>query len=146
MQEPNVVELHDSMLSTPSTDLQLQIAKVYGCLTKCVNGPPNFGSLMIAAQPVHQQGATLDCGVFAIAFATDLEFELKSSTSWYDVTAMRQHLESCLQARRLTQFPQLQVDEAVKVNSQLTFDVELHCLCRMPQQHGVMELCETCGI
>ena len=88
MSKPNEIELYDSLLSKPSIDLELQLGQIYGCLTSAVSGPPQFKSLVIAAQPVHQQGASLDCGVFAVAYATDLVFSIDPLSSRYDVATM----------------------------------------------------------
>lgn len=64
------------------------------------------GSLVaINFVPVQQQTNSSDCGVFAIAFATCLTFEVDPSQITFEIQRMRPHLASCLRNGALSLFP-----------------------------------------
>ena len=98
--------------------------------------------LAIAAQPVPQQGPTIDCGLSAIALTTDPAFSIDPSARQCDVTAMRKLLEACFQSRIITPFSQFKCEHLVDVNSSLTLELGHHCLCLTTMQCGIMEACD----
>jgi len=55
---------------------------------------------------VQQQSNCNDCGVFAIAFATSLVFNIKPDKVKYDVNLMRLHLIKMLESNVIEHFPQ----------------------------------------
>jgi len=61
--------------------------------------------LVINIMPVQQQRNGVDCGVFAIAFASSLAFGEDPCITTYDTTKMRDHLISCLEKNEITVFP-----------------------------------------
>ena len=65
-------------------------------------------ALNVNCLQVQQQSNSIDCGVFAIAFAVDVCFGLPPSESCYDVIEMCNHLSTCLQLPELLPFLRFQ--------------------------------------
>ena len=59
------VLLMDSLVSSPSDSLLLQLAQIY-------QAAPDVQNMSIRVLPVQQQKGSKDCGLFAVAFATEL--------------------------------------------------------------------------
>ncbi len=83
--------------STISSSLATQIAQIYGT--------GNQGKLVVEISPVQQQEKGVDCGLFAIAFATDLAFGVNPAAASYDQRAMRKHFLQCLVSQKMEPFP-----------------------------------------
>ena len=64
-------------------------------------------ALKINCLQVQQQGNSVDCGVFAFAFAVDVCFGLPPNESCYDAIKMRNHLSLCLQLQELSPYPKI---------------------------------------
>ena len=56
-------------------------------------------------EKVQKQIGSADCGLFALAFATDLCQGLDPTTQRYDQALMRQHYVTCLESAKVTPFP-----------------------------------------
>ena len=54
-------------------------------------------TIQVEFSPVQQQAGSTDCGLFAIAFATDLAFGEDPVKISYQQCAMREHFAKCLQ-------------------------------------------------
>ncbi|XP_036140366.1 uncharacterized protein LOC118644831 [Monomorium pharaonis] len=65
-----------------------------------------FDKKPIIFPTVQQQPNCSDCGVFAIAFATSLLFNIKPEKVRYDVSKMRSHLLDLFQFNKIEHFPQ----------------------------------------
>ena len=64
-------------------------------------------ALKVNCLQVEQQSNSIDCGVFAIAFAVDVCFGLPPNESCYDVIEVRNHLPTCLELQELPLFPKI---------------------------------------
>ena len=62
--------------------------------------------LRIISKAVQQQGNGYDCGIFAIAFATDITYIHKPEQRTYNQSVMRKHLLARLENETMTAFPQ----------------------------------------
>lgn len=103
----------DSCISTElDEDLVLQIASIYKC---------HGGVLRIQKLSVQQQiKGTVDCGLFAIAFAVEAcrnGRRKEMNLTCFDQTKMRKHLHDCLEKMFLDPFPRT-VDTKVRVSKQ----------------------------
>ena len=78
--------------------------------------------------PVQQQPIATDCGLFAIAFTTDLLYGNSSSNVSYEQEKMRQHLFICLKQDSFTLFPRPSED-ACKTKK-FTYNLDVYCTCR----------------
>ena len=77
---------------------------------------------------VQQQLNMIDCGLFAIAFATDLLYGNLPSNVSYEHEKMRQHVLICLQQDSFTLFPGASA-AACKTRS-FTYNLNVYCTCR----------------
>ena len=100
--------------------------------------------------PVQQQTNSVDCGVFAVAFATSLAFGEDPAQRKYDTSAMQPHLLNCLRKNSFSPFPL-----AEKASKRCNFAkgkrimMELFCSCRMPYEapkskKDYMARCDIC--
>ncbi|XP_066600006.1 putative autophagy-related protein 11 [Prorops nasuta] len=81
----------------------------------------NINNESVIFPVVQSQRNGNDCGVFAIAFATSLLYNIKPNEVLYDQKLMRQHLIQILKSNRLDHFPVIsKQNEKVKI---VTFDV-----------------------
>ncbi len=68
----------------------------------------NFsGQLRYKYANVMQQPDLVSCGLFTIAYATDIAFNISPENSIYNVPLMRQHLRDCLTHNYLSPFPKI---------------------------------------
>ena len=78
---------------------------------------------------VQFQKNTVDCGVYALAFITDLSHGIDPSTRKYSPSyQLRKHLAQCFQSGHIKPFPST---PSVK-KTPLTQVMNIHCFCRMP--------------
>lgn len=118
-----------------TTDSEIQIAHIYGA------GEKKF--LRVEICPVQQQNGTLDCGVFAVSFATDLCHGLDPTAVTYSQKDMRQHLLHCLESHKFSPFPR--AGYSVKISTRAIKTIQVYCSCKLPESFDVkMVECELC--
>ena len=88
------VDVYES-LSSPVTQELLELAFD-------LTGPPFKG---IRCIPVQQQTNGSDCGVFSIAFATNLVYGQSPANVTYNISQMHPHLQHCLKGGFMAHFP-----------------------------------------
>ena len=108
--------------------------------------------LMVKLMPVQHQTNGNDCGLFALAFATNFAEVIDPSERYYDKKALRNHLLQCLRNSEINHFPQ--EDMSVKSKpSKIVYKVhEVICICRdaffeedvEKQPENVMAECSKC--
>ena len=79
---------------------------------------------------IYQPNAN-DCGVHAIAYATELSYGADPVTCTWHVKKMRRHLLLCLESGVLTRFPKIgerRIRFGTRVRQSLTYDI--FCTCR----------------
>ena len=104
----------------------------------------NTSVMNISVMNVGQQVGGTDCGVFAIAMATDLCFGVDPVSVKYVQEGLRSHLESCFESQQISRFPSLSRPVASRIHQ--TVSIEIHCLCHQPEGTGLMVGCDNCGI
>ena len=121
--EPNCVNVYDSAYSTIHEDTQSQI---------CSFVRPNSDTLTINMPNFQRQPNGRDCGIFAIAVATELANGRDPSFCYWDVARMRPHLIESLEGGRIEPFPQ-KTHRRVPLGNKLkkTISVKIYCVCRM---------------
>ena len=133
--------LYDSLAATKAReDVVDQVVDYSSCLEK---------KLIIKRMPVQQQQNGVDCGLFALAFATSLAFGEDPCKNTYDVKRLRPHLLECLKKQQLVPFP-TSTDKITRPDAK-SFIVELYCSCRRPWRNRSdpsydMAQCERCQI
>ena len=83
--------------------------------------------LKVNCLQVQQQSNSIDCGIFAIAFAVEVCFELPPNESCYDVIEKRNHLSTFLPLQQLSPFPKI----SVRVSHWRLFQryIGIFCVC-----------------
>ena len=135
-----VVKVLDSFLSSEgqiADETVLQICNIY-------TSPDR---IEIRRLKVQQQIGSIDCGLFAIAFATEL-CEMLGSLDLEKVifkqTMMRQHLEHCIRENRMEVFP-MHILPLNDLPVPDIFHIELFCYCKMPDIFDeFMVQCSSC--
>ena len=96
-----VTELMDSLESFMPLGRMtlLQIAKMS-------KGDTDTKYLKLKVLPVQQQQGVLDCGLFSLAFATEVCSQMNPVKSIFNQMLMRKHLIQCLVAGVICPFPQ----------------------------------------
>ena len=94
----NKVRIYDSLNMEPTDDVKLQVATLY-------SPDPAITPTIERAVIVSQQKGGVDCGIFCIAYATDLLYGEDPAKIHYDQEKMRPHLIKCLEDNSLTPFP-----------------------------------------
>jgi hypothetical protein len=82
-----------------------------------------------------KQENSSDCGVFAIAFLTELiinKFNTNFSSIRFDISKMRAHLLNCLIEDKLTVFPKVEKMPKMPCKDDKTNIIKLYCICKMP--------------
>ena len=92
------LSLYDSLKSKPTERLLSQLLQCYK--NECENG-----ILKIQYRNVCRQEGFSDCGLFAIAFATDIACGNSPENIHYSQTEMRPHLKQCFDNGLMTPFP-----------------------------------------
>ena len=94
--EKSEVWYFDSLNSTLSSSTVHTIAKMLKTQDE---------EFLIHTKNAQKQPNGNDCGLFAIAFATDIVNNIDPSEQRYDNNSFRLHLLTCLQDRKITPFP-----------------------------------------
>ena len=118
--EENEVSYFDSLFSGYIKDLVLR-----NIATMSQSQEPN---LRIKVAECQQQGNSVDCGLFAVAFATDLAADTDPTLKNFDASLMRSHLLNCLEANEMKPFPVTKKRYKKCKPSLITQDV--YCFCR----------------
>ena len=137
------VEVCSLGLFTPLNESSiLQIANIYNRSI-----PSSQSSLPVEVLSVQQQRGTLDCGIFAVAFATEICHSNNPEGVVYDQKKMREHLFQCFSDDKVTVFPRLSPQlEPLPRPTRVILNINLYCHCKMPQEFDdVMVSCDTCS-
>ena len=90
---------------------------------------------------VSRQLGSVDCGLFAIAMATDICNGINPASIDYIQDSMRSHLVTSFEKQYLGSFPSFPHKGLRK--QLFTLDVDLHCMCRQPERLP-MVCCDSC--
>ena len=91
---------------------------------------------------VQQQHGGVDCGLFAIAFATELAHGKNPVGVSYAQSAMRDHLLLSLENRKIKHFPRAIKPATICIRNIVS--IELYCVCKLPEA-GNMVCCDLCN-
>ena len=130
---PSRACVYDSTLYSTSTSTKAQIAAIMNTKERRIE--------LTIEKTQFQRGGS-DCGLFAIAYATDLSIGNNPAAYRYDQGSMRPHLIDCLEKQCLTTFR----SQVVRPGRPLKELIDVHCSCRLPEGAGdEMVECMTCG-
>lgn len=132
------IKLLDSLNLKISRSLLLQIAAMFKPADITVS------KLYVNRLPVQQQTGTLDCGLFAIAFAVELCNGEDPSKMVFIQEKMRDHLLTCLEKRKFDLFPKKRHRSKKITVSCLVTTYNIHCFCRYPETYDkkMVECCQ----
>ena len=82
-------------------------------------------------EKVQRQVGASDCGLFSLAFATDLCHGLDPAHLKYDQGAMRQHYVNCLENGAMVPFPRTTQRVPFHLGCNKS-TVAIYCICRLP--------------
>ena len=114
------VHIYDSLFTKPNYFIIKQIASILQSRNH---------QIQIYSEKVQFQQNTIDCGVYALAFLTDLCHKIDPSVCRYaESKALRKHLICCFQEGVMTPFP----SSISRKGSPIIMNINLYCSCRMP--------------
>ena len=112
------MKVYDSLWKTDiSPSVHLQLGAIYREKAK-------RGSLNVDICHVEHQTGSSDCGLYAVAYATDLAYGNDPSKISYCSDELRPHFIKCLENTKLTSFPrELELSRAVRP-SRVVIDIQ----------------------
>ena len=127
----HIVKIYDSINESTSEDAKWQIAALLRTKDKQIE---------LKIQNVQYQNECTDCGIFAVAFATDLAHGCNPSIRLYKQDLLRSHFLKCLSQKSMTPFP----SKAKKFGPPKTEHIEVFCTmsCRLPANESMVQCIE----
>ena len=124
----------NSLAGTLNQATVLQIANI-------INTQNPF--IQIEIMSVQQQQNTIDCAMFAIAFAVEICIGIDVERISFKQKDMRNHLLQCLLNHKITPFPKS--DKVVSKSLPGIIRINVYCICRFPDffDSDMIE-CEVC--
>ena len=110
---------YDSLFPSVNYDIKERIASILKSKKK---------QIQLHIERVQSQTNSVDCGLFAIAFITDLCYGIDPSNNLYKESKLRMHFLSCLQEGKMVPFP----SERQKRQPPLLESFNIYCRCRFP--------------
>ena len=135
----NRVLIFDSLMPKRiSTDLKQQV---------CSFVRPMKSKFMFDVMNVMTQVNLYDCGLHAIANATEILHGRNPCKCVWDTRRLREHLIKCLENRIMSRFPIVR-ERRIAFGGAVKFFKEefIYCSCRMPDdEHSGMICCSSCS-
>ena len=126
--------VYDSLYSTVNESVKTQISNLI-----CTQN----SSIRLSFVDVVRQSGINDCGVFAVAYATSLCFEVSLSNPFFQQKSMREHIYRCLGERKFTMSPISKYRRQMENKIKSQIDISIYCTCRMPARNPMIE-CNSC--
>ena len=117
--------IHDSLSNGKITS---NIAWKISNMLFCQENP----EIRVLVESVQQQRNSIDCGLFAVAFATSLVFGSNPCNVAYDQKLMRGHFLNCLKKKVMRPFPENVIRTRILKCPPKELSIELFCICRQP--------------
>ena len=134
----NVIFVYDSLLLP---EMSLKTKKQICSLAKLPNRTIVFDFVNVMSQP-----NLCDCGIYALANATELAYGHDPARCQWETTTMRKHLIECFESGHMQRFPILK-ERRLPLGRRVrtSFKEDLHCICRMPNDKSMaMIQCSSC--
>ena len=132
---PGVVRVFDSLYSKPNA-----ITIEHACRMLLHTGDV----VTFVNEKVQKQLGSSDCGLFALAFATDLCHGLDPTNRSYDQQMMRQHYVNCLEGGMMSPFPTTTRRVPYHLDTKKTI-IPIFCECRLPNDKKEYVECSRCS-
>ena len=135
------IAVYDSLFNdlTESTEKQL---------AECYRGFIDVASqLRIEMCPAQLQKGSVDCGLFAIAYA----YELASGNTYlnevsFDQSKMRNHLFGCFERGEISPFPRSCGTGALRVNGPNELVIQTFCTCCLPEYGDMVTIIQSARV
>ena len=136
--------LSNKLSSDGSVDLYDSIPSIGSSVIKqvCAILKSQESKVSINIVNVQMQAGGSDCGLFAVAMATDLCRGVDPYNLHYHQEQMRPHLKTCFERLTITSFP-ASLQSSKKQRLLHTETVDIYCICRFPEQLP-MANCDIC--
>ena len=133
-----VVNIYDSAYNFLSLNTKKQICSLW---------QPSSDQVEFKLVNVQRQPNSSDCGLFAIANATELAHGRDPLLCTWNTCQMREHLFSCIERGKMEQFPLMRPRRIPVGKSYKKSVVEnIYCTCRLPNDPTIaMICCDECG-
>ena len=133
----NSVCIYDSLKTSISLDTKKQI---------CSLVKPKEAQFIFDVLNVQYQTNLSDCGLFAIAFATELVYQQSPVFCDFNTSVMRSHLLTCFESGVMKRFPLRKIRRcAVGKKVCRCITEPIYCTCRMPNDKKLsMIQCDNC--
>ena len=95
-------------------------------------------------QKVQVQRNGNDCGLFALAFATEICHGSSPVDCSYDASLLRKHLVCCFEGNHMTPFPRTYRRVIFHKNVK-TLNIPIYCICRLPSNNNPYVQCSQCS-
>ena len=134
--ESNNIYIYDSLLTSISDSIVNTVCSFFKWRA---TDPLNFDMVNL-----QRQTNSYDCGVFCVAFATELAYGGDpAKCSWY-LSRMRSHLIQGLENQKLQPFPKMG-RRTVRLGARIfkSRQITIYCVCRMPNdpQKAMVQCC-----
>ncbi|XP_053377467.1 uncharacterized protein LOC128547884 isoform X1 [Mercenaria mercenaria] len=118
--------------------LKIQLSQIYG---------KNEEGFDITVPLVQKQDNSIDCGLFAVAYATSYCIRQKLCFDLiFDPFKLRQHLISCLENETMSEFPTTKKTLSTRRKKlQKIISIENYCICNLPACLGDQVQCDKCS-
>ena len=123
--------VYDSVFSTTLDSTKMQIATIMHT---------SANRLKRIVEKTQFQVGVVDCGLYAIAYATDLCIGNNPASYRYVQHKMRPHLLECFEKKLFTPFPS-QISRPGRPTCEV---VNVYCACRLPRNGEDMARCINC--
>ena len=134
----NTVRIYDSGMSLNiplSTQLDI-----------CQFWKPSADRVCFDIMNVEKQPNSFDCGIYALAFATELVFGQDPALCEFKAEEMRSHLIQCFEKQKIECFPR-RGTRTIRLGKRVrkSVSVDIFCSCRLPNNPSLpMVLCNRC--
>lgn len=125
--------VYDSLYPSLPLDCRKQICSLW---------KPKSDHVKFLMADIYKQPNCSDCGLFAIACATELAHAKNPQICTWDVCQMRPHLAMCLESGRMQRFP---IIKQRRLHASKIITESVYCVCRMPNDpNSAMIRCDKC--
>ena len=122
--------VYDSLYNTVHDDTRMQVAAIMHTTERYID---------FKVHKIQFQKGTSDCGLFSVAYATDLAFGNDPASYMYKQNLLRSHFTSCISNNALTPFP----SEPIKYQRPKLIRNPVLCTCRLPDNGQKRKWCSV---
>jgi hypothetical protein len=122
---------------TLNSNILIQLSQIYDTKSNSINVKMPF---------TQKQENSSDCGIFAIAFITELivnNFDVDINNLRFEIPLMRKHLSECLDNDKIIPFTKITKMPKMPSKEEKSSVIKLYCTCKMPDIIDNMVKCDN---